>query len=98
MISEERLVELETLHRYDSHPMRAELAELVAAYRKAPGLSVSKGDDGAWLHFTAPTGRRAAISVSCLAAERGDIVSSALIEWADSIPKRQGSREVEGHE
>ena len=33
MITEERCIELETLHRSDSCPAKAELQELVAAYR-----------------------------------------------------------------
>lgn len=84
MITEGRLMDLEEDGRH-AMPMRAELRELAAAYRsRIPGLKITKGDDGVWLHFEAPGGKRAALSINCLAAQRGEIVGSAMIEWADA--------------
>jgi hypothetical protein len=85
MITEERLQELELAPR-EAMPMKAELRELAAAYRAhIAGLKVTKDSGGHWLHFEAPNGPKASISVEVLAAQRGPIVAQALRGWSDAL-------------
>jgi len=88
MIDEDRLRELETDGRR-ALPMKMELEELVAAYRaKIPGIKVTKGDDGAWVHFETASGKRAAISIEVMAGNRVDLVARTLREWQNEITTR----------
>lgn len=85
MITEERLQELEAEPRAGML-MRAEMKELAAAYRAhIQGLRVTKNSGGHWLHFEAPNGPKASISVEVLAAQRGPIVAQALRGWSDAL-------------
>lgn len=85
-ITEDRLKELETGGR-DAMPMRAELQQLCEAYRnQLHGIHITSNADGTWLHFSSPTGKRAAISLDCLAAERGPIVGQTINEWLSARP------------
>lgn len=86
MITEERLQELERDPR-DALPFKAELRELAAAYRThTAGLQATRAGDGtAWLHFEAPSGKKASLSLEVLAAQHGPVVSQAIHEWADAL-------------
>lgn len=88
MITEDRLKELESLGSNEAHLFKTELRELVKAYRERPRV-VKNESSGAWLLFGSD-GKRAAISVECLAAGRGPISAAALREWSDSLPASDG--------
>lgn len=85
MITTERLAEIEAAPR-EACLLKAEAKELADAYReRVPGLRVTKGADGAWLHFEAPSGKKAAISLEVLGVQRSGIVGATLVEWMDSL-------------
>lgn len=86
MITAERLSEIETAPR-EACIFKAEAKELADAYRFAQtGLQVTKDADGAvWLHISAPSGKKASICMDALAVQRGGIVGTTLLEWADAL-------------
>ena len=92
MITEERLQELVSCGR-EAMPFKAELQELVEAYRakkarvilNSNGLEVNKGTDGAWMCFRAPNGNQAAISIEVLAAKHSSIIAKTVRDWADAL-------------
>ena len=84
MFTEERLQELEQLGPSEGRLFKAELQELIQAYRERPRV-VKNVTDGAWLIFKSPSGKSGAISIECLALERPPITSQALREWSDSL-------------
>lgn len=49
------------------------------------GLSINYGRDGAWLHFSASNGKKASISVNCLAVTYPDSMRDTLFQWADDL-------------
>ena len=88
MIDSDRLNEIELSPR-DAYLLKAEAKELADAYRNAvPGLRVTKGIDGAWLHIESPSGRKAAISLEALGIRRGGLVGAILLEWVDALEPR----------
>lgn len=99
MITPERLAEIEASPR-EAGIFKAEAKELVDAYlERVPGMRVTKNADGAWLHFEAPSGKKAAINLEALAARRSlHRVGATVLEWVDafqpaamSAAKEQGS-------
>lgn len=85
-IKEERLVELEKLGPGASHLFKAELSELIVAYRsRIKGLTVTKKEDGVWLNFTSDTGKSAVVHADTLASDRGRITGAAIADWAKAI-------------
>jgi len=49
---------------------------------KKPGLQISKGSDGVWLHFKTAAGKHASIHLwSCLGEPKGNIISESLKHW-----------------
>jgi hypothetical protein len=85
MITPERLAEIEAAPR-EACLFKAEAKELADAYReRVPGLRVTKGADGAWLHIEAPSGKKAAISLEALGVQRAGLVGATLLEWVDAL-------------
>ena len=98
MITSERLAEIEASPR-EACIFKAEAKELVDAYReRMPGMLVTKNAYGAWLHFEAPSGKKAAINLEALGVQRGGLIGATVLEWVDafqpaamSAAKEQGS-------
>jgi len=66
MITKERLAEIKADPR-EACLFKAEAKELADAYReRVPGLRVTNDADGVWLHFEAPSGKKASISLEAL--------------------------------
>jgi hypothetical protein len=85
MITTERLTEIETAPR-EACIAKAEAKELANAYReRIKGMRVTKNNDGVWLHFESPSGKKAAISMEALGVYRAGIVGATLLEWADGL-------------
>ena len=88
MITPERLAEIEAFP-CEAGIFRAEAKELVDAYReRVPGMRVTKNADGAWLHFEAPSGKKAALNLEALAAGRKPRlhgVGATVLEWLDAF-------------
>jgi hypothetical protein len=85
MITTERLAEIEAAPR-EASIFKAEAKELADAYReRVPGLRVTKGADGAWLHIESPSGKKAAISLEALGVQRAGLVGATLLEWVDAL-------------
>ena len=98
MITPERLAEIEASPR-EAGIFKAEAKELVDAHlERVPGMRVTKNAYGAWLHFEAPSGKKAAISLEALGVQRAGLVGATVLEWVDafqpaamSAAKEQGS-------
>lgn len=85
MITTDRLIEIEAAPR-EAFIAKAEAKELADAYRsRVPGLSVTKGVDGVWLHIEAPSGKRASLSMEALGIQRAGLVGATLLEWTDAL-------------
>jgi hypothetical protein len=56
------------------------------AHQPIPGLRVTVSEDGVWMHFDAPSGKKGSIDIIALAERRGGICGQAMLEWANSIP------------
>jgi hypothetical protein len=85
MITNERLAEIEAAPR-EACIFKAEAKELADAYReRVPGLRVTKGADGVWLHIKAPSGKQASISMEALGMQRAYLVDATLLEWVDAL-------------
>lgn len=85
MITQDRLAEIESMPR-EAFIAKAEAKELANAYReRIPGLRVTKGSDGVWLHFTAPSGKMAAINLEVIFYPRGPLVETTVMEWANAL-------------
>lgn len=102
MITKERLAEIKADPR-EACLFKAEAKELADAYReRVPGLRVTNDADGVWLHFEAPSGKKASISLEALGRsmlglspadggaaagiERGGLVGATLLEWVEAQP------------
>ncbi len=84
MLTEARLIEIETSPR-DAYILKAEAKELADAYRSsAAGLTVTTGADGVWLHIESPSGKRASLSMEAIGIQRKGICGAAILEWVDA--------------
>jgi len=61
-----------------------ECKQLREQNKRVSGLRVTKDAGGAWLHFEAPSGKKAAISLEALGVQRGGLVGTTILEWADA--------------
>lgn len=91
MITKERLAEIKADPR-EACLFKAEAKELADAYReRVPGLRVTNDADGVWLHFEAPSGKKASISLEALGIQRGGLVGATLLEWVEALVATKGT-------
>lgn len=89
MITEERLLELETSPR-EAMLFKAEMLQLTAAYRnQVPGLRVLVDSTDVWLCVEAPSGKKALFNLEAFGKQRVGIAGSALLEVVNAL--RQSS-------
>jgi hypothetical protein len=60
---------------------------LAAMAQGTPGLRVTVSQDGVWMHFDAPSGKKGSIDIIALAEQRGGICGQAMYEWANALPE-----------
>lgn len=61
----------------------AEMAQGLEDRQLPRGLSLTCGDDGAWLHFDNGTGQKASFNVANMVRESGYITRMAVLGWVE---------------
>jgi hypothetical protein len=67
----------------------AEAAKTLESAQLPKGLSLTCGDDGAWLHFDNGRGQKASFNVANMVKESGYITRMAVLGWVEGYASQR---------